>query len=45
MVLSNHPYVVDPDERGIGYMANTYIVTEDGGKALSEKSLDLYVVR
>jgi Xaa-Pro aminopeptidase len=44
MVLSNHPYVVDLDERAIGYMADTYIVRRDGGEALSGKPLDVYLV-
>jgi len=44
MAFSNHPYVVDLEERGIGYMADTYIVREDGGEVLSGKPLDLYVV-
>src|SRR5206468_11750424 len=41
MVLSNHPYVTDADERGVGYMANTYIVRERGGEVLSRHPLDL----
>jgi Xaa-Pro aminopeptidase len=44
MVLSNHPYAVDCDGRGAGYMANTYVVRASGGEALSSKPLDLYVV-
>jgi Xaa-Pro dipeptidase len=44
MVLSNHPYAVDREGRGVGYMANTYVVTADGGVSLSDRSLDLYVV-
>lgn len=44
MALSNHPYVVDNEERGIGYMADSYIVREDGGEILSKHPLDLYVV-
>jgi Xaa-Pro aminopeptidase len=44
MALSCHPYVDDGDERGIGYMADTYIVRPDGGEVLSTKPLDLYVV-
>jgi Xaa-Pro aminopeptidase len=45
MVLSNHPYAVDVDGRAAGYMADTYVVRESGGEALSDKPLDLYVVR
>jgi Xaa-Pro aminopeptidase len=44
MALSNHPYVVDLDERGIGYMADSYIVRDGGGEVLSRHPLDLYVV-
>lgn len=44
MVLSSHPYAVDLDGLAAGYMANTYVVREGGGEALSNKSLDLYVV-
>ena len=45
MVLSNHPYAVDLESRGIGYMANTYVVRPGGGEALSGRPLDLYVIR
>jgi Xaa-Pro aminopeptidase len=44
MVLANHPYVLDNEEAGVGYMANTYLVTDTGGEALSTKPLDLYVI-
>jgi hypothetical protein len=44
MALSSHPYVVDLDERAIGYMADSYLVREDGGEVLSSHPLDLYVV-
>jgi Xaa-Pro aminopeptidase len=44
MVLANHPYAVDYAEAGIGYMANTYLVTATGGEALSTKPLDVYVI-
>jgi len=44
MALSSHPYVVDLDERAIGYMADSYLVREDGGEVLSRHPLDLYVV-
>jgi len=44
MVLSNHPYAVDVDGRAAGYMANTYVVREGGGEALSTRPLDLYVI-
>jgi Xaa-Pro aminopeptidase len=45
MVLSNHPYAVDLDGLAAGYMANTYVVRAGGGEALSDRPLDLYVVR
>jgi Xaa-Pro aminopeptidase len=44
MALSNHPYVVDREERAIAYMADSYIVREGGGEVLSKHPLDLYVV-
>jgi Xaa-Pro aminopeptidase len=44
MALSNHPYVVDLDERAIGYMADSYLVRDGGGEVLSRHGLDLYVV-
>lgn len=44
MVLANHPYAVDRQGQGVGYMANTYVVTASGGEPLSHKPLDLYVV-
>ena len=45
MVLANHPYAVDREGRAVGYMANTYVVTPAGGEALSQKPLELYVVK
>jgi Xaa-Pro aminopeptidase len=44
MVLAVHPFVSDDDERGMGYMADSYVVGADGGAAVSQVSLDLYVV-
>lgn len=44
MVLANHPYAVDLGGDGVAYMANTYLVTADGGTALSAKPLELYVI-
>jgi Xaa-Pro aminopeptidase len=44
MALSTHPYVTDLDERAIGYMADTYIVRDDGGEVLSQCGLELYVI-
>jgi Xaa-Pro aminopeptidase len=42
MVLSLHPFVVDVDRRAIGYMADTFIVGEDG--PISSVSRDLWVI-
>jgi Xaa-Pro dipeptidase len=44
MVLANHPYAVDRGGRGVGYMANTYVVTPSGGESLSQKPLEIYVI-
>jgi Xaa-Pro dipeptidase len=45
MVLANHPYAVDREGLAVGYMADTYVVTPSGGEALSQKPLELYVVK
>jgi Xaa-Pro aminopeptidase len=45
MVLANHPYAVDREGLAVGYMADTYVVTSSGGEALSQKPLELYVVK
>jgi Xaa-Pro aminopeptidase len=44
MVLAVHPFVSDDDERGMGYMGDSYVVGADGGAAVSRLSLDLHVV-
>jgi hypothetical protein len=44
MVLSLHPFVIDDDDRGIGYMADTFAVEPTGGTPLSGLSRDLYEV-
>jgi methionine aminopeptidase len=44
MVLSLHPFVVDEEERGIGYMADTFAVEAEGGVPLSNLSRDLWEV-
>ncbi|HVW46058.1 MAG TPA: M24 family metallopeptidase [Solirubrobacterales bacterium] len=44
MVLSLHPFVIDNDDRGIGYMADTFIVGDGGAKPISSLSRDLYEV-
>ena len=44
MALSSHPYCVDLEERAIAYMADSYLVREDGGEVLSRHPLELYVV-
>ena len=33
MVLANHPYAVDRGGQAVGYMADTFLVTPEGGKA------------
>jgi Xaa-Pro dipeptidase len=44
MVLSVHPFVSDDEKRGMGYMADSYVVGADGGEAVSRVPLDLHVV-
>lgn len=44
MVLSLHPFVIDNDDQGIGYMADTFIVGTTGAAPISTLSRDLYVV-
>jgi Xaa-Pro aminopeptidase len=44
MVLSLHPFVIDNGDRGIGYMADTFIVGDTGAIPISSLSRDLYVV-
>lgn len=44
MVLSNHPYVSDLDDRACGYMGNTYIVREGGGEVLSTHPLGIFSI-
>jgi Xaa-Pro aminopeptidase len=44
MVLAMHPFVTDPQEGGIAYMANSYIVTQAGGEPVSQVPLDIHVV-
>ncbi len=44
MVLSLHPFVIDNDDQGIGYMADTFIVGESGATPISTLSRDLYMV-
>jgi Xaa-Pro aminopeptidase len=43
MALSLHPFVIDDGNRAIGYMADTFVVGEDG--PLSTVSRDLWSVR
>jgi len=43
MILSLHPFVLDDDGHGIGYMADTFVVGPDGATPLSTLSRDLYV--
>jgi Xaa-Pro dipeptidase len=44
MVLSLHPFVIDNNDQGIGYMADTFIVGDTGAAPISPLSRDLYVV-
>ncbi|WP_259313535.1 M24 family metallopeptidase [Capillimicrobium parvum] len=44
MVLAMHPMVLDRDRRGIAYLSNSYIVTPDGGQAVSQIPLDIHVL-
>jgi Xaa-Pro aminopeptidase len=44
MVLSLHPFVIDDDDRGIGYMADTFVVGTEGAAPISDLSRDLYEV-
>jgi Xaa-Pro aminopeptidase len=44
MVLSLHPFVIDNDDKGIGYMADTFIVGPSGATPISTLPRDLYVV-
>lgn len=41
MVLSLHPYVIDDGEHAVGYMADTFVVGEQGAKALSVVSREI----
>ncbi len=43
MSLSLHPFVIDDDQRAIGYMADTFVVGEDG--PLSLVSRDIWSIR
>jgi Xaa-Pro dipeptidase len=44
MVLSLHPFVIDNDDQGIGYMADTFIVGETSATPISTLPRDLYVI-
>jgi Xaa-Pro dipeptidase len=45
MVLAMHPMIKDTEGGGgISYMANSYIVTADGGQAVSQVPLDINVL-
>lgn len=41
MVLSLHPYVIDEGEQAVGYMADTFVVGEQGASALSAVSREI----
>jgi len=42
MVLSLHPFVIDNDDQGIGYMADTFIVGPERATPISDLSRALY---
>lgn len=44
MVLAMHPLVTDRIDGQMAYLANSYIVTPGGGRPVSEKTLDIYVL-
>jgi Xaa-Pro dipeptidase len=44
MVLAMHPMVSDRRSGGMSYMANSYIVTGDGGQPVSQIPLDIHVL-
>lgn len=42
MTLALHPYVIDADDRAIGYMADTFVVGPDTTSAVSSYSRDIW---
>jgi Xaa-Pro aminopeptidase len=42
MVLSLHPFVIDGEDQGIGYMADTFVVGPEGADPISTLTRDLY---
>jgi hypothetical protein len=44
MAFALHPWLVPDAGRPIGYMADTYVVGENGAEQLSRFSLDLVTV-
>ncbi|HJZ36964.1 MAG TPA: M24 family metallopeptidase [Solirubrobacterales bacterium] len=44
MVLSLHPFVIDNDDQGIGYMADTFIVDTEAAAPISSLPRTLYVI-
>jgi Xaa-Pro aminopeptidase len=42
MVLSLHPFVIDAEDQGIGYMADTFVVGPERADPISTLSRDLY---
>ena len=44
MTLALHPYVIDSEERAIGYMADTFIVEAGGATPVSSVPRDIHVV-
>jgi hypothetical protein len=42
MILSLHPFVIDDADRGIGYMADTFVVGPDRATPISTLPRALY---
>jgi hypothetical protein len=42
MVISMHPHAITPDERTCLYMQDTWLVTADGGRPLSEVPVKIF---
>jgi hypothetical protein len=44
MTLALHPYVVDAEDRAVGYMADSLVVGADATTAVSSLSRDIWSV-
>ncbi|WP_448073242.1 M24 family metallopeptidase [Georgenia yuyongxinii] len=44
MVLAIHPTLWDEDTRAMGYMANTYVIDDDGAQALSRHPVAVHPI-